>query len=36
LDGDNLKLCIGSDDKRRPTEFSDKGAALIVLKRNNK
>lgn len=31
LDRDNLKLCI-TDDKR-PTKFSDKGAALIVLKR---
>jgi uncharacterized protein (TIGR03067 family) len=32
LDGDSLKLCVGSGDER-PTKFSDKGAALVVLKR---
>lgn len=32
LDRDILKLCIGAQDKR-PTEFSDKGSSLIVLKR---
>jgi uncharacterized protein (TIGR03067 family) len=32
LDGDSLKLCIGSGDER-PAKFSDQGAALIVLKR---
>jgi uncharacterized protein (TIGR03067 family) len=32
LDGDTLKLCIGPPDKR-PTEFTDKGALFMVLKR---
>jgi uncharacterized protein (TIGR03067 family) len=32
LDGDTLKLCIGSADQR-PTQFSDKGTFLAVLKR---
>ena len=32
LDGDTLKACIGPPDKR-PTEFSDKGQMLMVLKR---
>lgn len=32
LKGNSLKLCIGPPDKR-PTEFSDKGQVLIVLKR---
>jgi uncharacterized protein (TIGR03067 family) len=32
LDGDKLKLCIGAPDKR-PTELSDKGSLLLVLKR---
>lgn len=32
LDRDTLKLCLGAQDKR-PTEFSDKGSSLIVLKR---
>jgi uncharacterized protein (TIGR03067 family) len=33
LDRDTLKLCFGWDDQPRPTEFSDKGAVLMVLKR---
>lgn len=32
LAGDTLKLCIGPPD-RRPTEWRDKAAVLIVLKR---
>ena len=32
LDGDTLKVCIGPPDKF-PTEFTDKGHTLIVLKR---
>ena len=32
LDGDRLRLCLGSSDKR-PTKFSDQDAVLIVLKR---
>ncbi len=32
LDRDHLTLCLGSDDAR-PTAFGDRGAALIVLKR---
>jgi uncharacterized protein (TIGR03067 family) len=32
LDGDTLKLVIGLPNKR-PTEFTDKGHPLIVLKR---
>jgi uncharacterized protein (TIGR03067 family) len=32
LDGDNLKICIAPPD-RRPTEFTDKGAVLILLTR---
>jgi uncharacterized protein (TIGR03067 family) len=35
LDGDTLTLCISSGDDR-PAAFSDKGATLIVLKRNKK
>ena len=31
-DGDSLKLVIGSPD-RRPTEFTDKGQALVTLVR---
>ena len=32
LDGDTLKLCLGPPDNR-PTEFTDKDKALLVLKR---
>jgi uncharacterized protein (TIGR03067 family) len=32
LDVDTLKLCVSSPD-RRPTEFTDKGQVLIILKR---
>ena len=32
LDGDSLKLCIGSADKR-PTEFNNKQGLVVVLKR---
>jgi uncharacterized protein (TIGR03067 family) len=32
LNGDTLKLCLGPPDKR-PTEFTDKDRALIMLKR---
>ena len=32
LDGDTLKLVVGQPNKR-PTEFTDKGHPLIVLKR---
>lgn len=32
LDGDRLRLCLQSNDKR-PTKFGDKDAILIVLKR---
>ena len=32
LDGDSLKLCIGSGDKR-PTEFNDKQGVVVVLTR---
>jgi uncharacterized protein (TIGR03067 family) len=32
LDGDSLKLCIGSGDKR-PTEFNNKQGLVVVLKR---
>jgi uncharacterized protein (TIGR03067 family) len=33
LKGDTLKICIGSPDKGRPTEFSDKDQVLVTLKR---
>jgi uncharacterized protein (TIGR03067 family) len=32
LDGDDLKFVLGQPDKR-PTEFTDKGHALLTLKR---
>jgi uncharacterized protein (TIGR03067 family) len=32
LDGDALKLCLGSGDKR-PTEFANKQGLVVVLKR---
>jgi uncharacterized protein (TIGR03067 family) len=32
LDGDNLKICMGSPD-RRPKELTSKSAAMYVLKR---
>lgn len=32
LKGDTLKLCIGPPD-RRPTQISDKGAILILMKK---
>jgi uncharacterized protein (TIGR03067 family) len=32
INGDALKLCLGPPDKR-PTEFTDKGQILLVLKR---
>ena len=32
LDGDSLKLCIGSGDKR-PAKFTDKDGFIVVLKR---
>lgn len=32
LDGDSLKLCIGSGDKR-PAKFTDKDGFIVILKR---
>lgn len=36
LEGDTLKLCLAAPDKPRPTELTDQGQVLFILKRKAK